>query len=130
MAGRKSLSEELIKAINMPKESDTVSVEEFMQSDVARDYLVDTSNIMWGGEVNNNCIFNIYSEYSRTKDSVRLRMEMLAFVSENTTRYIRYCFPLPTMYSSDPASRVASITYFGNSADTMCLYALSDMPVY
>ena len=136
MAGEKSLTEELVEAINMPKlkpipayisESDALSVEEFMQCDLAREYTLDTSKITWGGEINNNHVFEMYSEYSATKDSVKLRMEMLTFVSDNSARYDQYCYPLLKMHGLDLLSWTALITYFGNSADTLCLYALSDM---
>ena len=136
MAGEKSIAEELIEAINMPKmkpipayisESDATSVQDFLQCNLAREYTLDTSKITWGGEINNNHVFEMYSNYSVTKDSVKLRMEMLTFVSENSTRYGQYCYPLLKMHGLDLVSWTASITYFENSADTLCLYALSDM---
>ena len=136
MAGEKSLTEELVDAIKMPKlkpipafisESDALSVDEYMQCELAREYTLDTSKITWGGELNNNHVFETYSEFSATKDSVKLRMEMLTFVSDNATKYGRYCYPLLKMHDLDLMSWTAAITYFGNSADTLCLYALSDM---
>ena len=136
MAGEKSLTEELVEAINMPKlkpipayisESDAISVEDFIQCELAREYALDTSKITWGGETNNNHVFEMYSDFSVTKDSVKLRMEMLTFVSENSARYGQYCYPLLKMHGLDLLLWTASITYFGNSADTLCLYALSDM---
>ena len=136
MAGKKSIAEELIEAINMPKlklipayisESDATSVQEFLQYDLACEYMLDTSKITWGGETNNNHVFKMYSDYSITKDSVKLRMEMLTFMSENSTRYGQYCYLLLKMHGLDLVSWTTSITYFGNSADTLCLYALSDM---
>ena len=136
MAGKPSLAAELVQAINMPSltsvpayisESDATSVEEFLQCKLAKDLVVDTSKIMWGGEVNNNHVFEMYNDFSATKDSVKLRMEMLVFVSENNTRYSNYCFPLLKMMGLDLVSWMSSMSYFGNSADTLCLYALSDM---
>ena len=136
MAGEKSLTEELVEAINMPKltpipayisESDAISVEDFMQCEFAREYALDTSKVFWGGETNNNHVFEMYSDFSVTKDSVKLRMEMLTFVSENSARYEHACYPLLKMHGLDLLSWTASITYFGNSADTLCLYALSDL---
>ena len=136
MAGKRSLAAELVQAINMPSltsvpayisESDATSVEEFLQCKLAKDLVVDTSKIMWGGEVNNNHVFEMYNDFSVTKDSVKLQMEMLIFVSENNTRYSNYCFPLLKMMGLDLVSWTSSMSYFGNSADTLCLYALSDM---
>ena len=136
MAGEKSLTEELVEAINMPKlkqipayisESDATSVNEFLQCELAREYVLDTSKITWGGEVNNNYVFEMYSDFSATKDNVKLRLEMLTFVSENSVRYGQYCYPLLKMHGLDLMSWTAQITFFGNSADTLCLYALSDM---
>ena len=136
MADEKSLTEELVEAINMPKlkpipayisESDAMSVNGFMQCELAHEYAVDTSKITWSGEINNNHVFEMYSDFSITKDSVKLRMEMLTFVSENSARYRQYCYPLLKMHGLDLVSWTASITYFGKSADTLCLYALSDM---
>ena len=57
MAGKKSIAEELIEAINMPKmrpipayisESDATSVQDFLQCNLAREYMLDTSKITWG----------------------------------------------------------------------------------
>lgn len=80
MAGEPSLAAELVQAIKMPSlrqipyisEVDAISVEEFLQCESARGLMVDTSRIMWGGEVNNNHVFEMYSEFSATKDSVKL----------------------------------------------------------
>ena len=136
MVGKPSLAAELVQAINMPSltpvpayisESDATSVEEFLQCKLAKDLVVDTSKIMWGSEVNNNHVFEMYNDFSVTKDSVKLRMEMLIFASENNTRYSNYCFPLLKMMGLDLASWMSTISHFGNSADTLCLYALSDM---
>ena len=108
-------------------EGDATSVHDYLQCNLARQYTLDTSKITWGGEINNNHVFEMYSDYSVTKDSVKLWMEMLTFVSENSTRYGQYFYPLLKMHGLDLVSWTASITYFGNSADTLCLYALSDM---
>ena len=54
MAAHSSLSQDLIKVINMPNlrptpsylsEEDDVTVDIFMQSEYASDYMIDTSNI-------------------------------------------------------------------------------------
>ena len=76
MAAHSSLSQELIKAINMPNirptpaylsEEDAVTVDMFMQSEYASDYMIDTRNIHWGGEVHHSHIFDIYAKFSPTK---------------------------------------------------------------
>ena len=60
MAAYSSLALDVIEAINMPNlkstpsylsEDDAVTVDMFMQSECARDYIIDTRNIHWGGEV-------------------------------------------------------------------------------
>ena len=84
-------------------------------------------SITWGGNINNNHVFDIYSDYSTTEDSVKLQMDMLTFVSDNSTRFGRYSFALLKIHGLDLVSWVASMTYFGNNVDTMCLYALSNM---
>ena len=72
-----SIAEELLIALKMPKlcpmpsyisEADTVSVD-FMQSSYAHDYVLDTSNIHWGGELNSNHVFDIYAGYHQSRDS-------------------------------------------------------------
>lgn len=136
MAGNTSLAAELLQAIKMPNlrqipayisESDATSIEEFLQCKLAKELIVDMSKITWGGEVNNNHIFEMYSDYSATKDSVKVRMDMLVFVTENATRYSNHCFPLLKMLGLDLMSWMAKVTHFGNSADTLCLCALSEM---
>ena len=78
MAAGKSVAEELLNALKQPKlcpkpsyisEADTVSVDDFMQSRYARDYVLDTSNIHWGGELNANHVFDIYAGYHLSRDS-------------------------------------------------------------
>ena len=96
MAAGKSVAEELLSALRMPKlrampsyilEVDTVSVDDFMQSRYARDHVLDTSNVHWGGEINTNHVFDIYTEYHQTRDSNKVRLEMLEYVTVNSERY-------------------------------------------
>ena len=81
MAVGSSINEELLNALKMPKlrpmpsyisEADTVSVEDFMQSNFARDYVLDTSNMHWGGELNSNQIFDYYDGYHTSRDSNKI----------------------------------------------------------
>ena len=101
MAAAKSVTEELLNALQMPRlrpmpsyilEADTVSVEDFMQSRYARNYVLDTSNIHWGGELNSNHIFNIYADYHQSRDSNKVRLDMLEYVTVNTERYAWDCY--------------------------------------
>ena len=58
-----------------------------MQSEYARDYMIETSNIHWGGEVHQNHVFDIYATFSSTKDPVKVRLDMIQFVTANLPRY-------------------------------------------
>ena len=93
MAAGTSVAEELLNALKMPKlqlmpsyisEADTVSVEDFMQSNYARDYILDTSSIHWGGEINANHVFDIFADYHVTRDSNKVQLEMLEYVTVNS----------------------------------------------
>ena len=59
MVVQSSLALDVIEVINMPNlkptpsylsEDDAVTVDMFMQSEYARDYMIDMSNIHWGGK--------------------------------------------------------------------------------
>ena len=78
MVAGSSVAEELLKAPQMPQmwlmpshisEADTLSVDEFMQLEYAKDYVFDTSNIHWGGELNANHIYDIFADYHASRDS-------------------------------------------------------------
>ena len=88
MAAHSSLSQELIKAINMPNirptpaylsEEDAITMDMFMQSEYTSDYMIDTRNIHWGGEVHHSHIFNIYAKFSPTRDD-QLKLDTLCFL--------------------------------------------------
>ena len=58
-----TVTERTIQALNLPKlhaklpylsESDAVSMHDYLQSTYASTYSIDSSNIYWGGELNNN----------------------------------------------------------------------------
>ena len=96
MAASSSLIAELLSAINIPKlrpmpaylsESDAPTADEYMQDTYAANYVLDTSNAHWGGEVNSSHISDIYSEYHPQKDSVKNRLDMISFVTSNSCSY-------------------------------------------
>ena len=135
MAAGSSIAEELLNALKMPKlhpmpsyisEADTVSIEDFMQSNYARDYILDTSNIHWGGELNSNHLFDIYAGYHTRRDSNKVRLEMLEYVTVNSERYAWDCYTLLCMSTLSLGDWGVKMTFWANLADTMAIYALSD----
>ena len=135
MALGKSVAEELLNALKMPKlrampsyisEADTVSVDDFMQSRYACDYVLDTSNVHWGGEINTNHVFDIYSEYHQSRDSNKVRLEMLEYITVNSERYAWDCYILLCMSGLSLSDWRAKMAFWANPADTVVVYALSD----
>ena len=135
MAAKQSVAEELPKAIQMPNmrpmpsyisEADTVSVEDFMTSRYARNYVLDTSNVHWGGEINANHIFDVFADYHTSRDSNKVRMGMLEYVTVNSQRYAWDCYTLLCMSGLSLGDWRAKMAFWANPADTMALYALSD----
>ena len=136
MAANSSLSQELIKAINMPNirpipvylsEEDAVTVDMFMQSEYARDYTIDTRNIHWGGEVHRSHVFNIYAKFSPTQDLVKTRLDMIKFVTANLARYNWDAHLYLTMHGLNLESWVQRMMFWENGADALAIYSLSDM---
>ena len=135
MAVGKSVAEELLNALKMPKlhpmpsyisEADTVSVDDFMQSRYAHDYVLDTSNIHWGGELNSNHVFDIYAGYHLSRDINKVQLEMLEYVTVNSERYAWDCHSLLCMSRLSLSNWRAKMTFWANPADTMAIYSLSD----
>ena len=135
MAAKQSVAEELLKAIQMPNmrpmpsyisEADTVSVEDFMTSRYARNYVLDTSNVHWGGEINANHIFDVFADYHTSRDSNKVRMGMLEYVTVNSQRYAWDCYTLLCMSGLSLGDWRAKMAFWANPADTMALYALTD----
>ena len=100
MAAGSSLSAELFAAIQVPNcrpmpaylsELDTMSVSEFMQTSYASEYVINLSNVHWGGEVNASHLFDIFSNFQAQKDSVKTCLDMITFVTENMRRYSWDC---------------------------------------
>ena len=136
MAAHSSLSQELIKAINMPNlrptpaylsEEDAVTVDMFMQSEYASDYMIDTRNIHWGGEVHQSHVFDIYVKFSPTRDLVKTRLDMIKFVTANLARYNWDAHLYLTMHGLNLESWVQKMMFWENGADALAIYSLSDM---
>ena len=136
MASTSSLSQELIRAINLPNirpipvylsEDDAITVDMFMQSEYAREYMIDTRNIHWGGEVHHSHVFDIYAKLSPTQDPVKTRLDMIKFVSQNSARYNWDAHLYLSMHSLNPETWVQRMMFWDNGADALALYSLSDM---
>ena len=131
----KRVAKELLNALKMPKlrpmpsyisEGDTVSVDDFMQSRFASDYVLDRCNIHWGGELNSNHVFDIYAGYHLSRDSNKVQLEMLEYVTVNSERYTWDCYTLLCMSGLSLSDWRAKMTFRANPVDTMAIYALSD----
>ena len=135
MVASTSVAEESLNALKMPSlrampsyisEADSISVDNFMQSGYARHYVLDTSNVYWGGEINMNHVFDIYSEYHQSRDSNKVRLGMLEYVTLNSERYAWDCYTLLCMSGLSLSDWRAKMAFWANPADTMAVYALSD----
>ena len=71
-------------------------------------------------------VYDIYAEYSK-KDSVQVRLDMLQFVAENQERYDWTAHLYLKMNQIDLNTWTQRMTYWGNGADALAIYALSDM---
>ena len=136
MASDSSIASELINDINLPNlkpipsylsEADAMTVREYLQTDYAREYSIDTSNVYWGGVPNSNHVYNMFSEFRSHHDSVKTRLEMLKFVIDNERRYDWNGHLFLRMNNLTLATWIQQQTHFGNSADGLAIYALSDM---
>ena len=97
-----------------------------MQSRYARNYVLDTSNVHWGGEINANHIFDVFADYHSSRDSNKVHMEMLEYITVNSQRYAWDCYTLLCMSGLSLGDWRAKMAFWANPADTMALYALSD----
>ena len=136
MAAHSSLALDVIEAISMPNlkstpsylsEDDAVTVDMFMQSEYARDYMIDTSNIHCGGEVHQSHVFDIYATFSSTKDPVKVRLDMIQFVTANLLRYNWDAHLYLKMHGLNLESWIQKMMFWENCADTLAIYSLSDM---
>ena len=136
MAGDSSIASELIQAINLPNlkpipsylsEADAMTVHEYLQTEYAREYNIDTSNVYWGGEPNSNHVYDMFSEFRSHHDSVKTRLEMLKFVIDNERRYDWNGHLFLRMNNLTLTTWLQHQNHFSNSADGLAIYALSDM---
>ena len=136
MGEESSITSELIGAINLPNlkpipsylsESDAMTVSEYLQTAIAREYSVDTSNLYWGGNPNNNHVFDMFNTFKPHHDSVKTRYEMLQFVIDNERRYDWNGHLFLRMNNLTLADWLQQQTHFENNADVLSIYALSDM---
>ena len=136
MAANSSITQKLIKAINVPNirpipaylsEEDAVTVDMFMQSEYASDYGIDTRNIYWGGEVHHSHVFDIYAKLSPTKHPVKTRLDMIKVVTANSARYNWDAHLYLSMHDLNLESWVQRMMFWENGADALAIYSLSDM---
>ena len=104
-----------------------MTVSEYLQTAIAREYSVDTSNLYWGGNPNNNHVFDMFNAFKPHHDSVKTRYEMLQFVIDNERRYDWNGHLFLHMNNLTLADWLQQQTHFENSADVLSIYALSDM---
>ena len=135
MVAGSSVAEELLNALKMPKlqpmpayisEADAVAVDDFLQSTYIQDYVLDTSTIHWGGEINSNHVFDIYAGYNQSRDSNKVCLEMLEYVTVNAEWYAWDCYILLCMSGLSLSDWRAKLAFWAIPADAMAIYALSD----
>ena len=137
MAGaKKSLAEELMDAINYHQrkahpayisETDAVLIGDFTRSELPERYALDTINLYWPGKVNQNHVFEIFSEFLPHGDAGKTRCDMINFVSEQKERYAMDGHTVLKMHETSLTNWACKMTYFENGADELALYALSDL---
>ena len=108
-------------------EEDAITVDMFMQSEYARDYMIDTRNIHWGGDIHHSHVFDIYAKFSPTQDPVRTRLDMIKFVTANSARYNWNAHLYLTMHDLNLETWVQRMMFWENGADALAIYSLSDM---
>ena len=130
-----SMMEELLAAIKLPNlkqlvayllEDDAITVDMYTQSSYAREYAINTSNIHWGGEVHHGHMYDIYAGYSK-KDSVKVHLDMLQFVTANQKHYDWNAHLYLLMHNLDLNTWVQPMSFWGNGADALAIYPMSDM---
>ena len=106
---------------------DATTIEDFEQSELAEDYYVETINLRYGKLENKNHLFDISSKYCGYDDSTYTRLDMLTFVTENTTRYEWNAHVLLKMHGTNLDGWVKTMTDCLNRGDELAIYALCDM---
>ena len=90
-------------------------------------YSIDSRNTYWGGKLNNNHVYDIYTVFGANKDSVKSCLEKIEFVAHNEEWYSWNYFTLVKMNNISLADWINRMSYFSNSADVLAIYDLSDM---
>ena len=131
-----SLSSELLAAIQVPNlrpmpaylsEMDALMVAEFLQTHYAAYYMIDVSNMHWGGEINTSHLFDIFCNFQPQRDSVKTRIDMITFVTSNYRQYSWDCDLFLRMNKLILNDWVNKMTYWGNCGDALTIYMISDM---
>ena len=108
-------------------ESDSLTVVEFLQTHYAAYYKINVSNMHWGGEINTSHLFDIFCNFLPQKDSVKTRIDMILFVTNNYRRYLWDCDLFLCMNKLTLNDWVSKMSYWGNCGDALAIYAMSDM---
>ena len=135
-AGKISIAEEVLQSISLHQmhaipaylsESDATTIDEFTQSELSSNYVLDTQNLYWPGKVNRSHVFDLFAEFLPHKDGGKTRLDMINFVSDNRERYVIDGHVVLKMHETNLNAWACKMTYWENSADELTLYALSDL---
>ena len=107
--------------------SDLMNPAEFHKSLYSKKYTIDLTNIYWGQELNDSHVFDVYSVFTKHKNTIKARLDMLTFVAQNAEWYKWDCYVYFKMDRLLLDKWVNRMTYWGSWADELSLYALSDM---
>ena len=92
VASENLIAEELMQSIYLHQmrampaylsESDATSIDEFMRSELANDYVLDTKNLYWPRQVNRSHIFDLFAEFMPHGEGDKAKLDMINFVSEH-----------------------------------------------
>ena len=72
-------------------------------------------------------MFDLFAEFLPHKDGSKARLDMINFVSDNRERYVIDGHVVLKMHETNLNPWACKMTYWGNSADELTLYALSDL---
>ena len=110
-----------------PSEADTASLDDFMKSELANDYVLDTQNLYWPGQINRSHIFYLFAEFMQHRDGAKARLDMINFVCEHKDRYLWDCHVVLKMHETNLDAWISRMSYWENGADELALYTLSDL---
>ena len=107
-------------------ESDAVDIRDFISSELAERYVLDTINLYWPGKVNSNHVFEIFSDFLEHEDAGKTRCDMVDFVKANKERYFMDGHTVLKMHETNLDAWANSMIYSTDMADELAIYALSD----